>query len=228
MTHPRPMLTALELDAVSRAVSQTRLRPYVPPMRAFSLGDASTFGIRRDYGERTTALADVSERTRTLESRATSLAAQVANVCVSALHTARVDISTSVTPSTPLDDAVLLCADELTRVTQPALLLRVIHASLDRASMVVIATTLRVLTVHSDHDDLGPPSDISLVREWTFPELQWCLQLFGIEPLFGGVVEFAEDGSAGSTQAVGVIVASRRTPTARALHHESERALREM
>lgn len=209
------MLTSLELDALARAVSPALLRPYTPPMRAFSLGDERTFGIRRDYAIRTESL-NHSERTRSRASHTTRLAAHVADACAAALHTTCVELAIAVTPSVSVDNTVLVCTDDLTLMPDPAPLLRAIGSGLEYASVVVIATTLRALTISAVHDDLGPPTDASLTREWTFPELQWCLQLFGIEPLFGGVTDTEHDTSS-MTRAIGVIIATRRTPTARAL-----------
>ena len=214
MSDTLAMLTAQQLDAIASAISPSLVQPYVPPMRAFALGNASTLGIRRDYQSRVLRESE-DTGTRAHAPIVRALAQQVAEACALALDVACFEVAAPIASTERVDDAVLICADLVQRATDPAPLLHAMHASLARASIVVITAPLRAIATHASDDDLGPPIDITIAREWTFPEWQACLQLFGIEPLFGGVCVGA--ANAMSTHTVGLIVATRRTPTARAL-----------
>lgn len=200
LTTPAPKpLDAEVINRIAQSITSDLLTPYRAPARPFPIGTTATFCIRPDYR----AQAPIDSSRPEVSADAMRLANHIAN----ALATTTVNVSTDGTVSfegnaVELRDTVMVCGDALPRLHDPTALLRVVHRLLQDAALVVISLPLRPLT--ADADDLGPPRVPAHAREWTFPELQACLDAYGIEPLFGGVLP---DG-------VGVIVASARMATA--------------
>ncbi|MEQ1690716.1 MAG: hypothetical protein ABMA00_05485 [Gemmatimonas sp.] len=192
-------LDAEVINRIAQSITSDLLTPYHAPARPFPIGTTATFCVRPDYRAQ---VPDGSSRPE-VSADATRLARHIAH----ALGTTTVNVSADGTASfegdvVELRDTVIVCGDTLQRLHDPTALLREMHRLLRDAALVVISLPLRPLT--ADADDLGPPRVPAHAREWTFPELQACIDAYGIEPLFGGMLP---DG-------VGVIVASARMATA--------------
>ncbi len=208
-----PLLTSAQLDAIASAIDFQTILPFTPPARPFTVGTMETFGIRREYRAQSPIASLAPEGRPEVQRLAERLARALSPATV-------VDIAPlvpSISSATPtqlsvdnISDAVLLCVDVLQRVEDPAPILAWLVSALAQAVVAVIAVPLRPML--RDSDDLGPPRDAAFAREWNFPELQAGLDAAGLEPLFGGVLP----DDSGRSDAIGVVIVTTRTPTARA------------
>lgn len=195
---------ASAFDVIARVLTGDRLRPFQPSPQVFPLGDAGTFGIRKDYRARRVEGVLAPERHHGVraiaEDIARALGAEV--VDVTERWGERPEQTDREFPI-PRGNTVVVCDDVLQRVNDPGELLARLHGMAADGSVVVVSAPLRSLA----DSDLDPPADQSIAREWTFPELHACLDGVGLDPLFGGTL------TAGmTTAAVGVIVAVARDP----------------
>ena len=153
----------------------------------------------RDYGDKIIQLVYLMVKDRAIaEDIARALGAE--RVDVTERWGERLERIDDESP-TALRDTVVVCDDVLQRVNDPGAVLMRLRSLAADGSVVVLSAPLRSLADGS----LGPPEHASVAREWTFPELQACLDQFNFEPLFGGVL--ATDVH---SLAVGVIVAAVR------------------
>ena len=190
------------LDAIARVLTSDQLQPLNPSPQIFALGGASTYGIRTDYrARRVEGVLAPARRPRVhaiAEDIARALGAEL--VDVTERWGERLERIDEESPTT-LRNTVIVCDDLLQRVNDPGAVLMRLRSLAADGSVVVLSAPLRSLADGS----LGPPEHASVAREWTFPELQACLDQFDFEPLFGGVL--ATDVH---SLAVGVIVAAVR------------------
>jgi glycosyltransferase involved in cell wall biosynthesis/SAM-dependent methyltransferase len=78
-----------------------------------------------------------------------------------------------------LEDSVVVCANVVEQLFHPELLLENLHRLLDSVQAVVVSTPDRDLTRGDQH--LGPPPDLSRVREWNIQEFAQLLEAFRFE-----------------------------------------------
>jgi hypothetical protein len=199
-----PMLTRAQLDAMAVAIGSDILTPYIPPARPFLVGGQESIGIRDDYRVRTLEGIEPGDvRPDAAPAALRHLASRIADAISGSL---RVVDTLPIAEPTPTagDSPVVLFADLLQRLPDPAQALEALGRSWRTAAVLIVSTPLRALT--TGPDDLGPPENPAFSRQWTFPELQAGLDAWGFEPLFGGVLHAHLD--------IGVVVASARTPAA--------------
>lgn len=78
-----------------------------------------------------------------------------------------------------LRNAVIVCADVIEHLVNPVPLLARLRDSLSSASVILLSTPERALTWGDDH--LGPPPNVSHVREWSLAELGRLLRNQGFD-----------------------------------------------
>lgn len=198
------MLTLAQLDAIAMAIGSDMLKPYIPPPRPLLVGGRGSIGIRDDYRVRTLEGIEPGDvRPDAAPPALLLLASRIAEGISGSLRV--VDARAIAEPDPSAGDlSVVLFADLLQRLPDPARALDALGRSWRTAAVLIVSTPLRALT--TGPDDLGPPKDPAFSRQWTLPELQVGLDASGFEPLFGGVLHAHLD--------IGVVVASARTPTA--------------
>ena len=132
-------LPASAHDAIARVLTSDRVRPFQPQPQIFPLGDASTFGIRKDYrARRVDGVLAVMRHpgVRAIaEDIARALGAEL--VDVTERWGERLERIDDESP-TALRDTVVVCDDVLQRVNDPgAVLMRLRSLAADvRTSMV--------------------------------------------------------------------------------------------
>jgi hypothetical protein len=192
-------LPAAALDAIAQVLTSDRLRPFQPAPQMFPLGDASTFGIRADYRARRVEVTSQPQRHSGVQVIAEDIARALdMNVVDTSTLLAALFERSGEEPATAQRSVVLVCDDILQRVNDPAEVLNRMRVLAADGSVVLLSAPLRSLADGS----LGPPEDVAIAREWTFPELQACLDQFDFEPLFGGLLMTAVQSAD-----IGVIVA---------------------
>lgn len=198
------MLTLAQLDAIAVAIGTDVLEPYIPPARPLLVGGHATLGIRDDYRVRTLEGIDPGDvRPDAAPAVLLQMASRIAEGISGSLRV--VDTRAIAEPDPSAGEmSVVLFADLLQRLPDPARALDALRHSWQTAAVLIVSTPLRALT--TGPDDVGPPENPAFSRQWTYPELQAGLDAWGFEPLFGGVLH--------AHLGIGVVIASARTPTA--------------
>jgi SAM-dependent methyltransferase len=85
----------------------------------------------------------------------------------------------------PSEDAVIICADVIEHLINPAALLRRLADLIARVKGIILSTPDRDLTHGIDHN--GPPPNVGHVREWNLSEFRELLESFGLKPAMSHV-----------------------------------------
>jgi SAM-dependent methyltransferase len=88
-------------------------------------------------------------------------------------------------PASLLRRSIVVCADVIEHLVNPAGLLRTLAAYVEHAPAALLSTPERVL-VRGD-DDQGPPANPAHVREWALDELTALATAARLEPTFAGL-----------------------------------------
>ena len=89
------------------------------------------------------------------------------------------------------EDSVLICADVIEHLVEPASLVKALGTWLEVAPLALLSTPERVLCWGADH--AGPPPNPTHVREWTRVELVEYLRRSGLRVAFAGVTQTHAD-----------------------------------
>lgn len=179
-----------DLDVIASLLTPDVLRPFDVPRRPFLLGPRARFCIRLGYVSRS--------------------AADIASDAVPAAMPVSVGVVVDRLVASFGADRVDTLIGVLARHPQPDVLLSTIAASLGDARVLVVATPVRALTMAGDHP--GPPTDVTSLREWTFPELQAFLDAEGLDVVFGGIAVREPEESGGDVSLMIVVGGSASRP----------------
>lgn len=172
-----------DLDTIASLLTPDVMRPFDVPRRPFLLGPRARYCIRPGY---------VSRKVSDMSSESTPVAMP-----------ASVDVVVDRLVTSFGADRVDTLLGVLARHPQPDVLLAAIATSLGEARVLVVATPVRALSMAGDHP--GPPTDPTLLREWTFPELQAFLDAEGLDVVFGGIAA-REPGETGGDMSLMIVV----------------------